>query len=86
MLPDLEYVIVDCSPVEPGAVQADLAIQVFQLLELLLGELYLRDLLCHSALPSDSVSASWIMDCNIGRPIGGIAPIVSRLRVRVEVL
>ena len=69
MLPDLEYVIVHLSPHKFGAVQAGLAFQVFQLLELLLSELDLCNLLCHSAPLSDSVSAGWIMDSNIGRLI-----------------
>ena len=69
MLPDLEYVVVDCSPNELGAVQAGLAFQVFQLLELLLRELDLRNLLCHSALFSDWKSANWNMDFIIGLPV-----------------
>lgn len=62
MLPDGQFVETFGSPHEFSAVQAGLAFQFFQLLKLLLRELYLRNLLCHSALLSDSVSVGWIME------------------------
>ena len=85
-LPDLEYVIGDCSPKELGAVQTGLAIQVFQSLELLLGEPYLRDFLCHSALHSDSVCASWILDCITKLRMSANATIQHSRRFRVWAL
>ncbi len=64
---DLENARVGRSANELGAVQAGLALQVIQLLKLLLGELYLCNLLRHSAHLSDSVSEGWIMDSITGR-------------------
>lgn len=64
MLPDMQYVEIHGSPHEFSAVQAGLAFQVLQLLELLLCELYLSNLLCHSALLSELVSAGWIANFN----------------------
>ena len=60
MFRELEYVIFDRSSNKLCGVQAGLAFQVFQWLELPLRKLYLRNLLCHSGLFSVLASACWI--------------------------
>ncbi len=69
VLPELKNAIVHRTSHEFGTVQAVLKIQNFQLLKLLLRELYLCNLLRHSALLSNSVTANWGSEAIIGSPM-----------------
>ena len=78
VLPELENAIFDLSPKMLGAVQVGLAFQAFRSLELLTGELNLRNLPSSSALLSDSFAASWILESVTGRPM--LANATNRLK------